>query len=927
MNKTPSDGTRQVATGRCAIIFGRTVVEQPKEVEWGLTTSDGGHGEIWFLQQTKGRCKGGEESYARCICRIGLVRRSLDRRERGTQLGTGGGENLRSEFRFSLKPAYSDRRDESFSMWYRSACSNGLDLSLIRGGCSRVAFFSALLVGCIVVAPMTQGETSHTPMVHVRHAAVSPRTSSEKGALRTHHAVHAGRSTRVVAQRAVLDRQLHAAYVASVSLRPLAVTLIQQRTPAAYTEVRAWANQHHGEAAALAYLALGHAYLEDGHDNHAIADLKLATAYGSALGDFNLYLLAQAQMGAKLNTDAEATLTSLKANYPHSILTPFVPVLLANGYLNDHRPEDALRVLRSSASGRIEDRADYLLAYAKAEMALGNENEALLYYRRVFTDFPVSAAGVAARKQISSMDMLHTLPPEDLRIHADGLFDAGQYREARAEYLLLGQNPHLDEAARNAYFVAAAACELKLNQLTQHEIDQIPDLKDESGARLLYLNVELARNQSDDTRVQHLIDEMEQRFPHSPWLAQALYSTGNMYLLKPDYPEAVAYYSELANRFPYMCSRDAQSHECSDLSAKSHWRAAWLTYRLGHYHAAARLFDQELERYPNTEQFSTALYWRGRIYERQDEKSLAAEYYHTEIRLYPHYYYALLAAKRLREMGPVRPSAIPALDRINPQLIPDFSDKIPGNDPHVMRARLLANVGLDGYVASEINSAPGSREWGALAEAQIFSNGDEAWRAMFALMRVMPFYTQAPFGAIPMSYWKMLYPTPYWSQIRVYSRENGLNPYMVASLIRQESGFRPDAVSYSNAYGLMQLLPSVGRAMARKAGMRYFHTRDLLNPVINIKLGTLYLKQLMDEFNDNAEYAFAAYNAGDNRVLAWQKIGEYHSIAEFVESIPFTQTHEYVESIVRNEHMYRVIDKLSMQQARAQVAETRAVRK
>jgi soluble lytic murein transglycosylase len=715
--------------------------------------------------------------------------------------------------------------------------------------------------------------------------------------------------------------------VESLPLRSLATRLIQQRTPQAYAEVKAWANGHQGEAAALGFLALGHAYLEDGHDNHAIADLKLAAKFGVALGDFSDYLLAQAQMGAGLNADAESSLKRLQTKYPDSILAPLVPALLANAYLNDHRPADALHVLRESASHPIGNRADYLLAYAKAESALGNQGEALTYYRRVFTEFPVSAAGIAARKQISSMDLLHTLPPEDLRINADALFDAGQYRQAKEEYLLLGENTHLDEGARNAYYVAAAACDLKLNQLTQDEIDHIESLNDEAGARLLYLNVELARSKSDDAQIRHLMDEMEQRFPHSSWLARALYSAGNMYLLEPNYSEAVAYYSELSKRFPYMCSRREHHDVCSDLSAKSHWRAAWLTYRLGHYDEAARLFDTEIERYPGTEQFSTALYWRGRIYEREGKKSLAAAYYHTEVRLYPHYYYALLAANRLSKMGPVRPIEVPALDRINPQLIPDFSDEIPRYDPHVLRARLLANAGLDGYVAAEISSAPGSREWGAFAQAQIFSKGDEAWRAMFALMRVMPYYTQVPFGAIPMAYWKVLYPTPYWPQIVRYSRARGLDPYMVASLIRQESGFRPDAISYSNAYGLMQLLPSVGRTMARKAGMRHFRTKDLLNPVINIELGTLYLKQLMDEFNGNSEYAFAAYNAGDNRVVAWKQIGDYHGMAEFVESIPFTQTHEYVESIVRNQYMYRVLDKLSTQEAHTQAGQTRAVRK
>ncbi|MGC8550970.1 MAG: transglycosylase SLT domain-containing protein [Acidobacteriaceae bacterium] len=789
----------------------------------------------------------------------------------------------------------------------------------------RTALFFIILSGSVALL------MGHAEMVHTTGLYVHAASNSHHGAKvqkvgrtpRASHVKHDRRSNRGTSRATAL----HAAYVESISLRPLATRLVQQGTPEAYAQVKSWANRHHGEAAALGFLALGHAYLEDGHDNHAIADLKLAAKFGDALGDFTDYLLAQAQMGVGLNADAESSLKRLETNYPDSLLTPLVPALLANAYLNDKQPAEALHVLSASASRPIGNRADYLLAYAKAELALGNQGEALAYYRRVFTEFPVTAAGIAARKQISSMDLLHTLPTEDLRINADALFDAGQYRQAKEEYLLLAQNTHLDEDARNAYYVAAAACDLKLNRLTQDEIDGIKTQNDDAGARLLYLNVELARSKSDDTQIRHLVDEMEQRFPHSSWLARALYSAGNMYLLEPNYPEAVAYYSELSKRFPYMCSRRERHDACSDLSAKSHWRAAWLTYRLGHYDEAARLFDAEIERYPGTEQFSTALYWRGRIYEREGKKPLAAAYYHTEIRLYPHYYYALLAAERLKKMGSVHPVEVPALDRINPQLIPDFSDDVPQYDPHVLRARLLANAGLDGYVASEISSAPGSRKWGAFAQAQIFSSGDEAWRAMFALMRVMPFYTQAPFGAIPMSYWKMLYPTPYWPQIVRYSRARGLDPYMVASLIRQESGFRPDAISHSNAYGLMQLLPSVGRMMARKAGMRYFRTRDLLNPIINIELGTLYLKQLMDEFNGNPEYAFAAYNAGDNRVVAWKQIGGYHGMAEFVESIPFTQTHEYVESIVRNQYMYRVIDKLSTQEARRQVGSVQAVRK
>jgi soluble lytic murein transglycosylase len=106
----------------------------------------------------------------------------------------------------------------------------------------------------------------------------------------------------------------------------------------------------------------------------------------------------------------------------------------------------------------------------------------------------------------------------------------------------------------------------------------------------------------------------------------------------------------------------------------------------------------------------------------------------------------------------------------------------------------------------------------------------------------------------------------------------------------------------------MQLLPSVGKKMAHEEGIASFQTFQLLDPAMNIRLGTRYLRQTLDHFGGVQEYALAAYNAGDNRVADWQAAGPYSGIDEFVESIPFTETREYVEAILRNEETYRAID-------------------
>jgi soluble lytic murein transglycosylase len=128
---------------------------------------------------------------------------------------------------------------------------------------------------------------------------------------------------------------------------------------------------------------------------------------------------------------------------------------------------------------------------------------------------------------------------------------------------------------------------------------------------------------------------------------------------------------------------------------------------------------------------------------------------------------------------------------------------------------------------------------------------------------------------------------------------------LTAGLIRQESAYLPDARSGANAYGLMQLLPKTARLYAKKAKVRY-STPMLFEPDYNIHLGTIYLAGLRHDFG-SVESALAAYNAGEERVAQWTAGQSYREPAEFVDSIPFTETREYVEIVTRNADIYRKI--------------------
>ena len=628
----------------------------------------------------------------------------------------------------------------------------------------------------------------------------------------------------------------------------------------------------------------------------AVSNFQKANTVGKSLDDYADFLQAQALLEAGKLPEAETLLTPFATKYPESIFVDRLPVMMANLSLDQNDPQKALKVLQPHTAEPIASHADFQLALARANQMAGNLDEAGHLYRHIFLGFPLSNEGQQAKAQLAVVEAAAPLTVKERRAHADALYAGGRFADAGDEYRALARDA--DPQAKNELLVAAAACDLKSKRLSKQELDALADTNDDSGARRLYLAMELARTRDDGETQQALVTQLQQRFPDSPWLAEALYSSANMYLLRKDYPQAITYYTQLATRFP--------THR---YAPSSHWKAAWLNYRLGNYSQAALLMDKQIAQYAGGKEIPAALYWRGRLYSEQEhDPAMAAAYYHTVSNAFEHYYYAEMARQRLAELGQVTPAQVDMLASIHREEIPALTDDVPEDDEHVVKARLLANAGLNEYIPAEIQAADGSNQWGAFAEAEIYASDGETFRAMRVLKKALPFYASAPIDTIPMGCWKILFPQPYWSSIEQDSAKNGLDPYMVASLIRQESEFNPGAISGANAWGLMQLLPSVGKSMAKEEGIHHFNEVELLNPETNLRLGTRYLKQTLDRFSGQAPYAFAAYNAGESRVTDWQAIGKYHGMDEFVESIPFTETRDYVQAIVRNEAIYRELN-------------------
>jgi soluble lytic murein transglycosylase len=707
------------------------------------------------------------------------------------------------------------------------------------------------------------------------------------------------------------SRRLSVAFVATAQLRPMAQQLIKLRSAAAYNGVKAYAAGHPGDAASAAELALGHAYMLDHQYGDAEMSFRAADARDAQLSDYAEYLQAQAAVEGNRPGDAVPLLNGFGQRHPGSVFAENAPVLLAQAYLAGNDAADALRVLTPLApadageqavvsamqAGRLAGQLDLRMTLARAYQATGNTARAAGLYRGVYLGNPVSSEAAAAKSQLTAMGV--GLTAAERKEHADALFNAGQYGEAAAEYSALrNSDVGLSDGDKDALAIYAAVCDLRLNRLGRKDVERLPVTSDDSAALKIYLESELARSEGNAPLQDALTVQLMAKYPGSRWLEEALHSGTNMYLKARDEGNALKDAEALVEHFPH-----------STYAPAAHWKAAWLSYRLRRYPDAARLMDEQIQNYPASGDVPGALYWRGRLYEDvEHDFGQALNYYAALDAAYVNSYYAMLGRQRMSVIGKreaVAPAAV--LEAVKAMPNPGLTDELPENDVHLIKARLLANAGLNEYIRPEIELSATSGEWGALAEAEIYESFGEDSRALQSMKRSKIPYLSLQVNQIPMAYWKLIFPQPYWGALTEDAREDGVDPFLVASLIRQESEFNPNAVSRANAYGLMQLLPSTAKGIAKRQGEKHFQTAELLNPETNLKLGTADLRSAIAKYGGQVEYALASYNAGDTPVRAWIAENNYKDIPEWVESIPYTETREYVEAIVRNRELYRAL--------------------
>jgi soluble lytic murein transglycosylase len=681
---------------------------------------------------------------------------------------------------------------------------------------------------------------------------------------------------------------------------------LQDRTPTAYAGVEAYARRHPKEdAGALAWLVIGYAHTVDHDDAKAIDPLNRAKSGASELGDYVAYYLGDAYLKTGRNAEALATLADFSKNFPDSLLIRDAHLVYASALLAEGRAQEAAALLERD---RAPLRSDVEFAVGRSYEAAGNNDKAASAFRNLYFNLPGSFEADAAGTELRKLGISGSLA--ERRTRADLLFKTRHYSDAAHDYHDLVEE--VSPADRPAVQLALAGALEKSDR--SHDARQLLTSMGvqtaDAEAERLYLLSETERSTSDEEAVGRTLNELRQFGPASPWLEQALLSAGNMYLLKRDYDRAIDYFRELQQRFPK-----------GTRASYAHWKAAWLGFRQGRTDVARQGFEDQIALYPDSAEIPAALYWRARMAEEDGNPAMARAFYQKLSDRFRNYYYAELGRQRLKGLPPAGPAssseALPKedsphyalLDRVAPL---STTGKITAADPpednlRVERARLLSNGALADMAVRELQAAA-SQEGGTWAPpemARVYQDGGRYDRGIEVMKRSTPNYFAVDIPDLPRPYWEALFPKAYWTDLCKYSELNGLDPYLVASLIRQESEFNALALSRANAVGLMQLLPKTGKTVAKQVKLKGYSAPQLYTPAVNLQLGTRYFKDMVDKYNGQFEYALAAYNAGSDRVGDWLGQGHYRDPQEFVESIPFTETREYVQAILRNANVYR----------------------
>jgi soluble lytic murein transglycosylase len=661
--------------------------------------------------------------------------------------------------------------------------------------------------------------------------------------------------------------------------------------------------------AALGFFLLGYRDFQDGKFPEAKETLEQSTRSAILIQDYVGFYLASVAFELKEFKECQNQLRDFSSRFPKSPLFAKARLLFWQSSLELKDGQAVLDSLKTVAG--LESNLDALFYQAQAHELLGNPSKALPIYQKLYYQFPLYANAAAVAQSLSTLGGTDLEVTKEWRAgRIEKLLAGRQYRDALKDVqLLFASEPASANQPQYQLWQGLSQFGTAQYYAAIQTLKTLRNAPLETAGQALFTVAECYRKLDNYSQFKLTAEEMETGFAKSHWWEEALFSLGNYNLVRRDLDESVAFYQRIVERFP-------NGARVKD----SHWRIAWYTYRGGNIERALELFIDHLSRFPDSEHRAAALYWAGRAQLRLGKPLDARQVFQTVVQRFPTQYYGQLARAQLtagstQARVAYRPDT--RLEKVLADLnssarTPANVDLTPtrsGSLADWPRVKTLAQIQLFELAAQELQYRPayGSSRTLDFHVAQLLVKAKNFYQSTVVLRRVFPDYLDLPFNALPREIWEMFYAVNYEDIIKREAAKYAIDPFLIMALIRQESAFNPKAVSSANAHGLMQLLPSTARRLARGMQLPRSAAARLHDPEVNIQFGMRYFSDLLKQFDGQTEKVLASYNAGEHRVESWMSEGTYADSAEFVDTIPFSETRNYVKIINRNYFFYKAL--------------------
>ncbi|MBM3237275.1 tetratricopeptide repeat protein [Candidatus Poribacteria bacterium] len=598
------------------------------------------------------------------------------------------------------------------------------------------------------------------------------------------------------------------------------------------------------------------------------------------------------------------------SDHPKHPTYSFAQYQLALCYMKAENYEAALKIYSQLIDNKLNgySRAAQYQS-GKAYEALGQWQQAYFTYQHVIDRNSSDSMARDALERINALVAAHH--HNNIKITRERrlsmgmvLFDAGKYIQARNELGRVVSDYRDDLAGKATYFIAQSYYRQGRYDDAITAYQEIVNFYPTSDylTRALYQTALCYERKEQLTKAQQLLKDFVAQYSWSAWADNALYEIATSLKHLRQYEDAIKVYTQLTEQYAK-----------SDLVDEARWDIGWCYFKLGRYQDSITSFQTFVTTFPKSKYVGQAQYWVGKIYEKQNELVRAREIYDKIIREHQ-WYYSIRAVERIQALFASENIGVNEnIDISNYRRINATSDSSLWRDMERLdspRAReLIASKAFDDAITELESLAKSGKQnlkqiyYNLILSRQKEKQFYQAYLDGLKLFRLSDLKNKG--NASPTEAYKLIYPFYFQDIITKYSTEYGIDPLFVISMMREESGYDVDAISHAGACGLMQIMPGTGADVAQRLKISSFEPTMLFEPETNIQIGTWYMKNLMDTFDNNHALVSGAYNGGPGRMKKWLEELDLSDMDEFIEDIPINETRRHIKKVMDSYYIYK----------------------